>query len=88
MKIKFLLPVFIFIVLSVRCFSQTLPENLIQYAKPIIGTEKMGHTFPGATVPFCSVQLSPDADTLMYDVNGKYNPDVYKYCAGYQVGNS
>ncbi|MBG6235554.1 putative alpha-1,2-mannosidase [Pedobacter sp. CAN_A7] len=55
-----------------------------QYVKPIIGTAKMGHTFPGATVPFGAVQLSPDTDTLAYEVNGKYNKDMYKYCAGYQ----
>ncbi|TGE05639.1 GH92 family glycosyl hydrolase [Hymenobacter fodinae] len=59
-------------------------ENLVQYAHPIVGTQKMGHTFPGATVPFGAVQLSPDTDTLSYEQNGKYNPDVYKYCAGYQ----
>ena len=44
----------------------------------------MGHTYPGATVPFGAVQLSPETDTLPYEVNGKYNKDVYKYCAGYQ----
>jgi predicted alpha-1,2-mannosidase len=55
-----------------------------QYVKPIIGTAKMGHTFPGATVPFGAVQLSPDTDTLAYEVDGKYNKDMYKYCAGYQ----
>lgn len=59
-------------------------ENLVQYVKPIIGTQRMGHTYPGATVPFGMVQLSPDTDTVPYEVNGKYNPDVYKYCAGYQ----
>ncbi|MGY4386256.1 putative alpha-1,2-mannosidase [Pedobacter sp. UYP24] len=59
-------------------------QNLVKYVKPIIGTQKMGHTFPGATVPFGAVQLSPDTDTLSYAVNGKYNGDVYKYCAGYQ----
>lgn len=59
-------------------------QNLLPYAKPIIGTEKMGHTYPGATVPFGSVQLSPDTDTLSYEFNNKYNKDVYKYCAGYQ----
>ncbi|HEY8938189.1 MAG TPA: GH92 family glycosyl hydrolase, partial [Cyclobacteriaceae bacterium] len=64
--------------------SQPKTPNLTQYANPIIGTEKMGHTFPGATVPFGSVQLSPDTDTLSYDYNGKYNKDIYKYCAGYQ----
>lgn len=59
-------------------------QNLLPYAKPIIGTEKMGHTFPGATVPFGAVQLSPDTDTIPYEVGGRYNKDVYKYCAGYQ----
>ena len=65
---------------SVAGFSQ---QNLIRYVKPIIGTQKMGHTYPGATVPFGSVQLSPDTDTIPYEMNGRYNPDVYKYCAGY-----
>jgi len=60
------------------------PEKLVQYVKPIIGTQRMGHTFPGATVPFGMVQLSPETDTVGYELNGKYNPDVYKYCAGYQ----
>jgi hypothetical protein len=28
------------------------------------------------------VQLSPDTDTIPNEVDGKYNKDVYKYCAG------
>ena len=60
------------------------PENFIQYVNPLIGTQKMGHTYPGATVPFGSVQLSPDTDEQPHNVGGKYNPDTYKYCAGYQ----
>lgn len=59
-------------------------KNLIQYVDPMIGTAKMGHTYPGATVPFGSVQLSPETDTIAYSLNGKYNGEVYKYCAGYQ----
>jgi len=59
-------------------------QNLVKYVHPIIGTKNMGHTFPGATVPFGMVQLSPETDTLSYDLNGKYNPDIYRYCAGYQ----
>lgn len=62
-------------------------KPLVQYVKPIIGTAKMGHTFPGATVPFGAVQLSPDTDTIPYAVNGRYNGDVYKYCAGYQYAD-
>ncbi|MFH6987535.1 GH92 family glycosyl hydrolase [Flavobacterium collinsii] len=62
----------------------TEKRDLIQYVDPMIGTAKMGHTYPGATVPFGSVQLSPETDTIAYSTNGKYNGDVYKYCAGYQ----
>ena len=59
-------------------------ENYIQYVNPLIGTQKMGHTFPGATVPFGAVQLSPDTDQQPHNIGGKYNKDAYKYCAGYQ----
>lgn len=59
-------------------------RDLVKYVKPMIGTQKMGHTYPGATVPFGAVQLSPDTDTLSYELNGKYNGEVYKYCAGYK----
>ena len=58
-------------------------ENFIQYVNPLIGTQKMGHTFPGATVPFGAVQLSPDTDQQPHNVGGKYNREAYKYCAGY-----
>ena len=75
---------FLFAGIQVIAHAQAPTNNLIQYVHPLIGTEKMGHTYPGATVPFGSVQLSPDTDTIPYAVNGKYNPDVYKYCAGYQ----
>lgn len=59
-------------------------QNLLPFAHPLTGTQRMGHVYPGATVPFGMVQLSPDTDTIPYEMNGKYNPDVYKYCAGYQ----
>lgn len=58
--------------------------NYIRYVNPLIGTQKMGHTYPGATVPFGSVQLSPDTDQQPHNIGGKYNKDAYKYCAGYQ----
>ena len=63
-------------------------QNLVQYVDPMIGTAKMGHTYPGATAPFGSVQLSPDTDTIPYEIDGHYNPDVYKYCAGYQYDDA
>jgi predicted alpha-1,2-mannosidase len=68
-------------------WAQKKETNLTQYVNPLIGTAKMGHTYPGATVPFGAVQLSPDTDTIPYSVNGKYNRDVYKYCAGYQYND-
>ena len=58
--------------------------NYVRYVNPLIGTQKMGHTYPGATVPFGSVQLSPDTDQQPHNIGGKYNKDAYKYCAGYQ----
>lgn len=64
--------------------AQLKKSEPVEYVNPLIGTEKMGHTFPGATVPFGMVQLSPDTDTIQYSQNRKYNPDVYKYCGGYQ----
>ncbi len=67
--------------LSVLLQAQT---DYIRYVKPLTGTERMGHTFPGATAPFGMVQLSPDTDTLSYEKNGKYQKEVYQYCAGYQ----
>ena len=35
-------------------------QDLHQYVNPMIGTDGHGHTYPGATVPFGMVQLSPD----------------------------
>ncbi|MFH0759926.1 MAG: GH92 family glycosyl hydrolase [Bacteroidota bacterium] len=58
--------------------------DLTRYVNPLAGTNRMGHTFPGASAPFGFVQLSPDTDTVGYDLNGKYNGEVYRYCAGYQ----
>ena len=38
----------------------SLSQNLSKYVNPMIGTGGHGHTYPGATVPFGMVQLSPD----------------------------
>jgi predicted alpha-1,2-mannosidase len=66
---------------TISIFSQ---QNLLPYVNPLIGTQRMGHTYPGATVPFGMVQLSPDTDTISYEKEGRYNGEVYAYCAGYQ----
>jgi len=69
-----------------------LPEktaDLSQYVNPFIGTSKMGHVYPGATVPFGMVQLSPQTNfETMYTKEGKYNKETYEYCAGYQYRDS
>lgn len=63
-------------------------QVLSTFVNPFIGTQNAGHTFPGATVPFGAVQLSPDTDTIPMLVNGQYQKDVYRYCAGYQYEDS
>src|ERR1019366_4463111 len=46
---------------SVLLAATTLARAAVtDYVKPLIGTADHGHTFPGATVPFGMVQLSPD----------------------------
>ncbi len=63
-------------------------KELIQYVNPFIGTKNMGHTFPGATVPFGMVQLSPETNVIPMFINGEYNRSTYKYCSGYQYNDS
>jgi predicted alpha-1,2-mannosidase len=59
--------------------------NPVKYVNPFVGTKNMGHTFPGATTPFGMVQLSPETDNQpMFDRNGRYNKETYRYCSGYQ----
>lgn len=65
MKIKFLLSfVIIFLIISCDANVETSPakkdKSLISYVNPFIGTGGHGHTFPGATMPFGMMQLSPD----------------------------
>ena len=39
----------------------------VESVSPMIGTDAHGHTYPGATVPFGLVQLSPDTRTETWD---------------------
>lgn len=43
------------------------------FVNPFVGTDAHGHTFPGATVPFGMVQLSPDTRTEGWDACGGYH---------------
>jgi len=45
------------------------------YVDPFIGTGAHGHTFPGATLPFGMVQLSPDTDNARWDACSGYHHD-------------
>ena len=38
-----------------------------KFADPMVGTNAHGHTFPGATLPFGMIQLSPDTRTNSWD---------------------
>lgn len=67
---------------------KNLDNNFVTYVNPMIGTSKMGHTFPGATAPFGMVQLSPQTNFEVMHIDGKYNPKTYEYCAGYQYRDS
>ncbi|MBS1566728.1 MAG: glycoside hydrolase family 92 protein, partial [Bacteroidetes bacterium] len=52
-------------------------QHITSYVDPFIGTAAHGHVYPGATVPFGMVQLSPD--------NGRGGWD---WCSGYNYSDS
>jgi predicted alpha-1,2-mannosidase len=70
---KFCITTIVFAFVSVNSFSQ----RVIDYVNPFIGTAGHGHTYPGATVPFGMVQLSPDNGTSGWD-----------WCSGYNYSDS
>jgi predicted alpha-1,2-mannosidase len=74
-----------FILNFVLAFGQ---NDYSKYVNPFVGTKNMGHTYPGATVPFGMVQLSPETNMQLMFVDGQYNSEAYRYCAGYQYEDS
>lgn len=54
-----------------------VPTNPIDLVDPFIGTGYHGHTYPGATVPYGGVQLSPDTRRGDWDA-----------CSGYHYSDS
>ncbi len=46
---------------------------LSQYVNPMVGTGGHGHTFPGASLPFGMVQLSPDTRLIGWDGCSAYH---------------
>lgn len=55
-------------------------QALINYVNPFIGTGGHGHTYPGATMPFGMMQLSPDTRLDGWDgCSGYHYDDEYIY---------
>jgi predicted alpha-1,2-mannosidase len=55
-------------------------QPLISYVNPFIGTGGHGHTYPGATMPFGMMQLSPDTRLDGWDgCSGYHYSDSYIY---------
>jgi len=67
---------FSFLILLISSFA--LGQNPSQYVNPFIGTGGHGHTFPGATLPFGMVQLSPDTR-----IDGSWDG-----CSGYHYSDA
>jgi putative alpha-1,2-mannosidase len=52
------------------------PPDVLSLVDPFVGTGGHGHTYPGATVPFGMVQVSPDTHTSGWD-----------WCSGYHYSD-
>ncbi|MFD2822246.1 GH92 family glycosyl hydrolase [Lacinutrix iliipiscaria] len=79
---------FVFIVFLLLCAcknekpiqSTQKDKVLISYVNPFIGTGGHGHTYPGATMPFGMMQLSPDTRLDGWDgCSGYHYSDKYIY---------
>jgi predicted alpha-1,2-mannosidase len=73
-----LLKKFLFIFLTVFSLQITSQDKKTDFVNPFIGTGDHGHTFPGATLPFGMVQLSPDTR-----IDGSWDG-----CSGYNRSDS
>ncbi len=85
MKLKLSLVFIICILLSacnnkVEITPATKDKPLTSYVNPFIGTGGHGHTYPGATLPFGMMQLSPDTRLDGWDgCSGYHYSDEYIY---------
>ena len=73
-KINLMKKIFLPLLLT---YSFCTAQNLTKYVDPFLGTGGHGHTYPGATVPFGMVQLSPDNGTEGWD-----------WCSGYHYSSN
>lgn len=69
---------FFFSNLFLLFFISGFSQNFAKHVNPFIGTGGHGHTFPGATVPYGMVQLSPDTR-----IDGSWDG-----CSGYHYSDN
>ena len=70
---------FLSIILLLSCAGRKRGKDIdfTKYVNPLIGTDWVGNTYPGATIPFGMVQLSPDNGKSGWDyIAGYYYPDT------------
>ncbi len=68
------LPIYLFVaILLLNSCKTKQNSNPSDYVNPFIGTGGHGHTYPGATLPFGMVQLSPDTRLDGWDGCGGYH---------------
>ncbi|WP_117882976.1 GH92 family glycosyl hydrolase [Aureibaculum luteum] len=78
MSNKFFIISCVFAFIGISCSNKTEPsENkLTSYVNTFIGTDGPGNTYPGATVPYGMVQLSPDIGIPGWDrISGYFYQD-------------
>src|SRR5580698_5449533 len=76
MFMKKIIPALLFVCTILNANAQQATYS--KYVDPMIGTGGHGHTFPGVTVPFGMVQLSPDTR-----IDGSWDG-----CSGYHYSDS
>ena len=73
MKLRILVCVSAALILCNACTTDN--HSALEYVDPFIGTGFHGHTYPGATVPYGAVQLSPDTRSGNWDACAGYHYD-------------
>ena len=63
--------------LAQAAVAQAIASGFTAQVDPMIGTGGHGHVYPGASVPYGMVQLSPDTDNARWDAcSGYYHDDT------------
>jgi predicted alpha-1,2-mannosidase len=75
MKSKNIKPLFVscFTAVFLLSVAACAAESPVDDVNPMIGTDAHGHVYPGATVPFGMVQLSPDTRDNTWDGSSGYH---------------